>query len=440
MQVHTHRPMNLCGFLFLLFLAFAGSVRADTYTVSGSQILKNGLPVALGGVNAFGVNGPNAGSMSGWSVGIVREPIGDMSETSIGKPTDSGAYKVASNGSPLHALQDVVNDNRAHGMVTILCPFQWTPTSGQFSGLNPSAQSYYSAYKAKLKLIAQQFVSQPDVWIETWNEPYAKDNDPKWLSDMEDAVDTIRSSGNGNIVLVPGCNYGSSESIILSQGNNLLLGRSNIAFDLHGYTWEPNTQASTVSRIQNIRSKGFALVFGECGPGTASGLANPQAYLSAALSQNVTTLAWDWNYSNTDSNSLHNSQNAPNNNNNFNWATTFQSFLTAMLAQDVSKSVSVTRGGFSYRRATGHYFQQIMLTNTGSTTLAGSFSLVLGGLTGASLASVADATQYVLPANSPYVSASGGNLGPGATVSVVLEFAAHPTGYTTRILAGQGSR
>lgn len=109
-------------------------------------------------------------------------------------------------------------------------------------------------------------------------------------------------------------------------------------------------------------------------------------------------------------------------------------------ALDVSSSVSVTPGGFSYRRNTGHYFQQVTLTNIGSSTITGPLSLVIDNLAGATLASPGGLTQFAAPVSSPYVSASAVDLAPGATVSVVLDFTAQPSGYTTRILAGTGSR
>jgi mannan endo-1,4-beta-mannosidase len=82
--------------------------------------------------------------------------------------------------------------------------------------------------------------TQPDVWIEVWNEPYMWNNsngytDALWLADMKDMVDNIRSTGATNIILVPGNRQGQGEEAILNQGKNLLTGRSNILFDLHAY-------------------------------------------------------------------------------------------------------------------------------------------------------------------------------------------------------------
>ena len=40
----------------------------DTYSISNTQILKNGAPAVFAGVNAFGTNGPNASMMNGLSI------------------------------------------------------------------------------------------------------------------------------------------------------------------------------------------------------------------------------------------------------------------------------------------------------------------------------------------------------------------------------------
>ncbi len=322
------------GVQIALWLGCAGVVGAipqglqaqtssDTYVVRGADILKNDVPTVWGGTNAFFIYGGSSSTMSAWNIGMVREPLSDLSETPV-----AGAVARGSDGSYLHSMQDVVDDNRTNGKITILCPFQWAPGTGQFAGQVPSKEPYYVAYKQKMQQIAAQFIDQPDVWIELWNEPYPDTNDPLWLHDMKDMVDNIRGAGNNNIVLVPGSDFDSSEDVILSHGSQLLEGRANVVFDIHGYAWEPNTQQSTEQRILAIRKKGFALMFAETGPGTSSGVVNPTNFLKAVLHQEVTTLVWYWNFNTTDPNSLFTSTGAPNNTNNYNWSTTAQSFLT----------------------------------------------------------------------------------------------------------------
>ena len=290
--------LSISFFLGLCLLPVIGQAQ-DTYTISTNQILKDGTPAIFAGVNAFGTNGPNAASMSGLSINIVREAITDMEVQPV-----SGAEITGTAGEPVYSLQAVVDDNRAHNKITLFVPGYWVATGAQMAGETPSQESYYAAYKTKMQEIATQFKGQSDVWLEVWNEPYGGTNPPTWLSDMKDMVDNIRATGNTNIVLVPGSYFDSSEDVILSQGQQLLSGRSNILFDLHGYVWEYNTTASTVARVQTLRSDGYALMFAECGPYTASGAADPTNFLAAMLSQQVSTLLWIYKTDSTDPNSL----------------------------------------------------------------------------------------------------------------------------------------
>lgn len=92
----------------------------------------------------------------------------------------------------MHPLQQIVDSHRAHGRITILCPFGWVNDQGEqvlFSGLNPKEQAFFEAYKLKMKALAEHFKNQPDVWIEVWNEPFHWNNennysDKLWLDTM----------------------------------------------------------------------------------------------------------------------------------------------------------------------------------------------------------------------------------------------------------------
>jgi hypothetical protein len=113
--------------------------------------------------------------------------------------------------------------------------------------------------------------------------------------------------------------------------------------------------------------------------------------------------------------------------------------VTQATASDVTAQVTVTRGGFRYVRATGHYLQPVTLTNAGA-ALADPVSLVLDGLTRATLVRASSTTAATAPSGSPYVTVPTGGLTAGASVTVTLEFTAQPTGYTIRVLAGPGAR
>ncbi len=321
-----------CGLVTAALLT-ANAHAQDTYQVSGKNILKNGTPAVWAGTNALHQTGGTSSDMAGWNINIVREVVGAVSETPVGS-----GYVVGSHGTPLHGLQDIVNDNRANGKITILCPFNWTDGGAQFAGTDPRTDwpaAQWTAYLNKLKQWATQFKNQSDVWIETWNEPYGTDNDPDWYFDQKSIVDAIRSMGNPNIILVPGCNWDSSESVILANGQSLLNSQTNknIVFDLHAYKWTWDWQSQNEARIQSVWDKNLALILGEIGPGVGGGyIVNPSMVLNAALSKRVTTLTWYWNKKTGDPNALFDNAGNPNNTNNYSFYTTTRSFLNAFAA------------------------------------------------------------------------------------------------------------
>ncbi len=284
-------PLALCMFS----LASSAARAQHTYTVSGTQILEDGSPAIFAGVNAFGIFGPNASSMKGYSINIVREGMTDVQEQPI---SGSGITVSTKYGTAyLHSLQEVVNNNRANGKVTIFVPGYWQIKGSQLAGQTPSKQVFFPELEAKVKQIAAYFKDQPDVWLEVWNEPYSAPNPPSWLSDMKAMVDNIRAAGNNNIVLVPGSNWDSSEDVILSQGKTLLNGRSNLLFDLHTYDWGAQSAGSNEARLQALKAAGFPIIVGEVGPEYGDGeIQDPANFLAAALNQKVSTLLWAWNY------------------------------------------------------------------------------------------------------------------------------------------------
>lgn len=121
----------------------------------------------------------------------------------------------------------------------------------------------------------------------------------------------------------------------------------------------------------------------------------------------------------------------------FTYAISATSIVT-FLAQ-VPSPISITQGGYAYNRRTGRFVQQVTLTNSSAATVAGPVRFALDNLSSnTSLANAAGATVYP-PAGSPYVVAASGDLAPGATVNVVLEFTPPSSGgitYSARTILG----
>lgn len=305
----------------------------STFAIVGSAIQQNGRPVTLAGANALHVYGGTSDAMPSWRVAIVREFIRNLNDQPV---TGEAIYSTTSRAY-FHSLRTVVQNNRRNGLITILCPFGWDTL--EVLGLNPSEQPFYPAYKARMRAIAIEFRNEPDVWLEVWNEPYWFDGgrgytDELWLRDMQDMVDNIRSTGNTNVVLVPGAETGQAEGVLLAKGATLLQGRSNILFDIHAYEkWLlGNSPASVTSRIEAVQRAGLAMVFGEISPFNAGAPMDVRLVLDAAVQLRVGALAWVWKDDASDRAALRTASGDPNDAGNAAWGTTFRRYLAQIEA------------------------------------------------------------------------------------------------------------
>ena len=304
------------------------------YGIMDGQILEDGQSITLKGVNAlqtFGLGDPNL--MDEWNIEIVREFIGNLRE----QPIDGFAIQ-ASDDVWYHPLQNIVDQNRAHQKITILCPFGWVDENGEqqlFTGLNPSEQTFYQAYKAKMQAIAAQFKDQKDVWIEVWNEPFHWNNErgyshDLWLADMEDMIDNLRQvEGFENIILVPGNEQGQATDAIVEKGEDLMDGRYNLLFDIHAYEkWLNNTtEELIIERLRSLQNAKFPFLFGEIGVENVGGLMEVDHFLNAADVTNISVLAWLWNQNSQDPNALLTDDGLPNDDINNGWGTRYNTFL-----------------------------------------------------------------------------------------------------------------
>ncbi len=125
-------------------------------------------------------------------------------------------------------------------------------------------------------------------------------------------------------------------------------------------------------------------------------------------------------------------------------AVTEYGLLSPTLATNVSSSVRVSRAGVT-KLSNGHYQQFVTVTNNSPSTLTGPLSLVVDNLSASAyLYNRSGATTVVTPAASAYQNGLlTGSIAPGQGVTYRLEFV-NPSGatvsYTTRVLAGSGSR
>jgi len=94
--------------------------------------------------------------------------------------------------------------------------------------------------------------------------------------------------------------------------------------------------------------------------------------------------------------------------------------------------VSVAPGGFTLNRRTNKLSQTVTVTNDTGATVTGPVQLVLGGLSNnTTLANSTGNTANNYPVGAAYITATSGNMAPGAAVNVVLQFTPPASGTVT---------
>jgi mannan endo-1,4-beta-mannosidase len=312
----------------------SGEVSAPAFHTRGGELLRDGKPVALRGVNTMHIfNGDPADLLKWRGIEISREFVCNLKCAPLEPGT---SYYDEAHKWTLHSLQALATSNSQRGIVTLFCPFNWDgndKTTG-FCGATPSKTEYYADYKKRMQDWARQFKGQPYVWIELWNEPYARLKSPAddalWLSATADMVDNLRAAGWDGIIALSGAAWGQDETILERMGPELLRDRQDIVFDIHAYEqWlaHPQTMAA---RFAALRAKRLPFFIGEFGPANGKTSYDTKPLLDVARSNQISTLAWIYTAPNPGDHGqdfllAHDYQ--PNDLNNFNWGSTFKAFL-----------------------------------------------------------------------------------------------------------------
>ena len=324
---------NLIFKLFVLLFFFGSCQKEESnintnsgYQIINSKLTYNSKNIQLIGANTFHVFGAGSSNMNSWNLDIAREFIGNIKETPLtGNPIQD------SNGKYIYSLQNIVDENRKQNKISWMCAFGWDGNpSTLFTGKSPATTSWLEEYKAKLRSWAIQFKDQNDVWIEVWNEPYRYDRadgytDAIWLQNMNELTAIIRATGNKNIVIIPCAEQGQDESVLLNKGNEFLVGKSNILFDIHAYEkWLLDSPNNINNRLNTLNQYNLPIIFGETAPMNAGVLMNPDPFLNLIYDKGISVCAWVWKKDESDQDALMTRDGLPNNMNNNNWGTTFK--------------------------------------------------------------------------------------------------------------------
>ncbi|MGD0583619.1 MAG: cellulase family glycosylhydrolase [Bacteroidales bacterium] len=259
------------------------------FYTDGSKLMKNGCEWELRGTDKMSVFDLNYFDVKAFGMDITRECI-DMKCTSD------------------ETLIQIVNNARENGFVTILTAIWYdsdafsdgttTYPDCQLLGATPTTDNRFPAVMKRWKEIASLFSNQSDVWFEPWNEPYDWElqntaSSSQWFADASAMVDSIRSTGAKNIVVLCGNAMGQGYEPFLDKGAELMNGRENIVFDIHAYStyWDlsPEDIESKINVIRNTNSA--PLIIGEFADNGS------QPYLSAiqaCRNTHTSLLAWLW--------------------------------------------------------------------------------------------------------------------------------------------------
>ena len=107
---------------------------------------------------------------------------------------------------------------------------------------------------------------------------------------------------------------------------------------------------------------------------------------------------------------------------------------------DVFTLLDIARGAYVVNRRANAITQTVTITNRGTTPMAGPIQLVVDNLSaGTTLVNKTGVTSNNVPSGSAYITASAGDLAPGASVTVSLQFTIPASGgvnYYARTVTG----
>ena len=251
---------------------------ADTFAVSGSQILRNGSPFVIKGanvngaswvwsrdeVNATGTNGIKDIDLitNVWQFNAVRINCGWFTD-------DANFTK----------LYSIVDAYAGRGVVAMISMHDPAPGVLVTDTSTPSLTALTDWWK-KIATHYKGTANQNLVWFNIKNEAEDSANNVQWLTMHDTICRAIRSDvGVSNVIVCDGNYWGQevvgsttadvtdAQSAILTYGPQLEQSYGNIVFSFHPYEgWNLNgttKMANYVDRVRNV--KGLPIIAGEYG-------------------------------------------------------------------------------------------------------------------------------------------------------------------------------
>lgn len=288
---------------------YGGQFQADAlitssgeFQVVGNKIYDpNNREFIAKGIN---VNGPGFG-WPGNTPSYVDEITGDWGFNAIRlnvRSLQPSPYTYTENGT----IDQIVQAYTNAGAVVMIEPHEKTGKYWEGTELTQVSNWF--------KDLATRYQDNPYVWFNTSNEPGGSTSVQdinKWLTMNESIIESIRSTGADNVVVVDDHFWGQgsgqwngnsvpqSQSAVLSQGKNLVnkLGAdgNNIVFSLHTYDQWEYGDTKFNSYFDQAQNQGLAVVLGEYGSTTDGQYVKAtQSALNTAVPREIGRFAWAW--------------------------------------------------------------------------------------------------------------------------------------------------
>ncbi len=264
----------------------------DSNDNQGGESQGNGMYVKNG--QLYDGNG-NAFLMRG--VNVAHAWYTDKTQTSIDAIADLGANTVRvvlADGTQwtkttVSEVENIISWCESNGLICILEVHDHTGYD-DVSRLN-TAVNYWTSIKDLLNEHKDYvIVNIANEWLGTWG------NASTWTSAYCSAIQTMRSAGIENVIMVDAAGYGQETSSCIDNCQSVYAAdpTGNTMFSIHMYSVAGADSATVKSNIDAMLSKGVCFCIGEFGDYQNGGDVDEETIMSYCTEKNVGYAAWSW--------------------------------------------------------------------------------------------------------------------------------------------------
>lgn len=172
--------------------------------------------------------------------------------------TNFPQYKYATSGTMREIIKKYTD-----GKIVVL--IDWQEVGGIYTDLN-CAKSWF-------QMLANEYKNNPYVWFDMYNEP--KTDKTSWTNAFQTIINTIRATGNNNIIVASGNYWGQDannwECKNISDANSAILTSTlsdpagNLVYSIHTYDQWTQCQSKLDNYLDRVIAQKKCIIMGEYG-------------------------------------------------------------------------------------------------------------------------------------------------------------------------------